>query len=97
MAIGSPFTWGRNGRKLTPEQVERERALVAAAQGRMGDTSPVGHWTQGATRVVDALGGVLRERRTDKAEEAGMAGADESRSCPCKPDRGPDWLHGATC
>lgn len=72
----SPFIWGRNGRKLTPDQVARERDLVSAAQGRMGDTSPVGHWTQGATRVVDALGGVLRERRTDKAEEAGMAGAD---------------------
>ncbi|HBT37619.1 MAG TPA: hypothetical protein DEB52_16925 [Hyphomonas sp.] len=72
----SPFVWGQGGRKMTPDQVERQRELVAAAQGRMGDTSPVGNWMQGATRVVDALGGVLRERRTDKAETEGMAGAD---------------------
>lgn len=73
----SPFIWGRNGHKLTPDQVERQRKLVEAAQGRMGDTSPVGHWTQGAARVVDALSGVVREKRADKAEAAGMAGADD--------------------
>lgn len=71
-----PFIWGQGGRKLTPDQVESQRKLIEAAQGRMGDTSPVGHWTQGAARVVDALGGVLRERRTNKAEAAGMDGAD---------------------
>jgi len=72
----SPFVWGQGGRAMTPEDVERERQLVALARAKMGDTSPVGHWTQGATRVVDALGGVLREKRTNKAEDAGMAGAD---------------------
>lgn len=71
------FIWGQGGKKMTPEQVEQQRRLVEAAQGRMGDTSPVGHWTQGAARVVDALGGVLRERRTDSAEEAGLASADD--------------------
>lgn len=73
----SPFVWGNGGRKLTPEEVDRERELVALARSKMGDTSPVGHWTQGATRVVDALGAVLREKRTNKAEAAGLAGADE--------------------
>ena len=73
----SPFVWGKGGRAMTPEDVERERELVALARAKMGDTSPVGHWTQGATRVVDALGAVLREKRTNKAEEAGLAGADE--------------------
>lgn len=73
----TPFFVGKGGRKLTPEDVERERELVALARSKMGDTSPVGHWTQGATRVVDALGAVLREKRTNKAEAAGLAGADE--------------------
>ena len=73
----SPFVWGKGGRAMTPEDVERERQLVALARAKMGDTSPVGHWTQGATRVVDALGAVLREKRTNKAEAAGLAGADE--------------------
>jgi hypothetical protein len=62
---------------MTPEDVERERQLVAMARAKMGDTSPVGHWTQGATRVVDALGAVMREKRTNKAEAAGLAGADD--------------------
>ena len=73
----SPFVWGKGGRAMTPEEVDRERELVALARAKMGDTSPVGHWTQGATRVVDALGAVLREKRTNKAEAAGLAGADE--------------------
>ena len=73
----TPFFVGKGGRKLTPEDVDRERELVALARSKMGDTSPVGHWTQGATRVVDALGAVLREKRTNKAEAAGLAGADE--------------------
>ena len=73
----TPFFVGKGGRKLTPEEVDRERELVALARSKMGDTSPVGHWTQGATRVVDALGAVLREKRTNKAEAAGLAGADE--------------------
>jgi hypothetical protein len=73
----SPFVWGKGGRAMTPEEVDRERQLVALARAKMGDTSPVGHWTQGATRVVDALGAVLREKRTNKAEAAGLAGADE--------------------
>jgi hypothetical protein len=73
----SPFVWGKGGRAMTPEEVDRERELVALARSKMGDTSPVGHWTQGATRVVDALGAVLREKRTNKAEAAGLAGADE--------------------
>ena len=72
----SPFVWGKGNRAMTPEEVDRERELVALARSKMGDTSPVGHWTQGATRVVDALGAVLREKRTNKAEAAGSAEAD---------------------
>lgn len=76
MAIG-PFIWGEGGQALTPEQVAAKRELAELAASRAGDTSPVGHWTQGAARVVDALGGVLNERRADKAETAGMSGADD--------------------
>ena len=73
----APFIWGEGGQALTPEQVARKRELAELAASRAGDTSPVGHWTQGAARVVDALGGVLNERRADKAETAGMSGADD--------------------
>lgn len=70
-----PFFWGRNGQAMTPEQVARERELAQLASERAGDTSPVGHWSAGAARVVDALGGVLRDRRADRAEQAGLAAA----------------------
>ena len=36
----SPFVWGKGGRAMTPEDVERERELVALARAKMGDTSP---------------------------------------------------------
>lgn len=77
MVMQSPFVWGQGGQALTPEQVARKRELAELARGRAGDTSPVGHWTQGAARVVDALGGVLNERRADRAEAEGLASADE--------------------
>lgn len=77
MAMGTPFTWGSKGRKMTPEAIERERALLEKIQGRAGDTSPVGHWLQGAGRVVDAITGKVRERRADASEKMGMDSADE--------------------
>lgn len=70
------FLWGEGGRALTPEQVARERELATLKAQRSVDTSPVGHWSAGAARMVDALGGVLGERRARKAEEEGMASAD---------------------
>lgn len=70
----SPFLWNDN-RAMTPEQVKRERER-AAQQSQVGnDFSPVGHWTQGAARLVSALGGHLREGRADRAEDAGASGA----------------------
>ena len=73
----NPFVW-KDGKAMTPDEVARQRLLSAAALGRAGDTSPVGHWSQGAARVVDTLGGVLREKRAGKAEAKGLAGADAS-------------------
>jgi hypothetical protein len=77
LGINTPFIWGRHGEMLTPEQVARKRELAELALAKAGDTSPVGHWTQGAARVVNALGGVLNERRADRAEKAGLASADD--------------------
>ena len=63
---------------LTPEQVERLRNSSAAAALAGADTTPVAHWSAGLARVVDALGGYRGNIRADKAEEAGLAGADEA-------------------
>jgi hypothetical protein len=79
MAAGqnAPFVWGSGGRKLTPDQIAKQREIAEAMIAQSGDTSPVGHWTQGAARVAQALAGVVKERRADSAEtsanQSGMA------------------------
>lgn len=65
-ALG-PFVWGAGGSKKTPEEIARDKEIAAELLMQAGNTSPVGHWTQGAARVVDALGGVLKQRRADAA------------------------------
>lgn len=68
MAASDFFIWGQGGTKKTPEQVAREREIADAILMKAGNTAPVGHWTQGAARVLDALGGVVRQRRADAAD-----------------------------
>lgn len=78
MAVGvldprKGIVWQDDGSSLTPEQIDQLQALEV--RRRMGgvDTSPVNHWSQGAARVVDALGGVLRERRLANAASENKA------------------------
>lgn len=68
------FFWGAGGSKKTPEQIAREREIAETLLMKAGNTSPVGHWTQGAARVVDALSGVVKNNRADAAETAGREG-----------------------
>lgn len=74
----TPFIWGQKGQQLTPDQVERLRVVSALATRAGSDTSPVGHWTQGLARVVDALGAYRGNQRADAQEAAGLASADEA-------------------
>lgn len=69
----TPFVWGRGGRRMTPEEIAREREIADKLGMQAGDTSPVGHWTQGAARVVNALGGVMADRRANAATELNAA------------------------
>lgn len=77
----APFVWGAGGSKKTPEQIAQEKEVAAEILMRAGNTSPVGHWTQGAARVVDALGGVIKERR---ANAAGAENASHNQSVIAK-------------
>lgn len=61
------FIWGAGGARKTPDQIARDREVAAALMAQGVDTSPVGHWTQGAARVANALAGVVRDRRADGA------------------------------
>lgn len=69
-----PFMWGSGGRRMTPEDIERERAVAMSLM--QPDFSPVQHWTQGLGRVANAALGGLRERRADRASAANAAESD---------------------
>lgn len=63
----APFQWGAGGRRMTPEDIARERAL--AARMTQVDYSPVASPWQGLARVSENLVGAMRERKADKAAE----------------------------
>lgn len=72
MAVGSLsdfFVWGDGGKALTPDEIAQRRKVEAALLARGVDTSPVGHWSQGAARVADAIAGAFRRGRLDEAED----------------------------
>ena len=68
----SPFMWGAGGARMTPEQIAKQREIAEAMIARGVDTSPVGHWTQGAARVAQALFGSIGASRADAAEKESM-------------------------
>lgn len=68
----SPFVWGAGGARMTPEQIEKQRQIAEAMMARGADTSPVGHWTQGAARVAQALFGAIGASRADAAEKESL-------------------------
>lgn len=71
------FVWGRGGQQLTPEEIAQARALETRRAMQGIDTSPVGHWTQGAARVADAIAGAFRRGALDRAEQANQAFNDK--------------------
>lgn len=60
------------GGVMSPDQVTRRRKMADAMMQQAGDTSPVGHWTQGAARMANALAGGINNWRADKGEAAGQ-------------------------
>lgn len=63
------FTWGAGGSRMTPEDIALQRAVLARRRAAGTDTSPVGHWTQGAARLFDAFGDVVQEKRLDSSAD----------------------------
>lgn len=68
MSAQEPFTWGQGGRRLTPDDIARERAM--AARQMQTDYSPVASPWQGLARVAENLTGAIRSRDADKASQA---------------------------
>lgn len=73
----APFLWGQGGRKMTPDQVDRERLVAQALMAQASDTSPVGHWTAALNRALQGVTGGIRQRRAGRAEDEGLAAAAE--------------------
>src|SRR5215207_2074920 len=74
MALGDPFVWGEGGSALTPEQLKERRKVAAALlHKRVGDASPIGHWTQGLARVADGVLAGLEARDLDAKERENTA------------------------
>ncbi|WP_313607317.1 hypothetical protein [Rhizobium sp.] len=66
MAAEGAFVWGRNGRKLSPEEMAKQREIADAMMRKGMDYSPVAHWSQGAARVAEGVLGALDAREIDK-------------------------------
>lgn len=62
----------------SPKSLEARRRIADALMMRGADTSPVGHWSQGAARVADALIGGAEGMVYDRQERAATRGARES-------------------
>lgn len=62
------FTWGQGGQRRTAGQIERDRKVAEALAKGGADYSPIQHPTQGMARVMQALAGVVKERRATEAE-----------------------------
>jgi hypothetical protein len=71
------FFWGEGGQPMTEEEIARQRQIAEALTAGSIDTSPVGHWTQGAARLAQALVGQVKEGRADRAA-AGNADYNKS-------------------
>ncbi len=74
-AMQAPFQWGRGGKRMTPEQIAREREIATAMMGI--DASPVYSPWQGLARVAENVVGGLRNRKADKAERANLDYSDQ--------------------
>lgn len=66
-----PFVWGKGGRRMTPQDIAREREIAASLM--QPDYSPVQHWTQGLARVAGNVTGALQDRAAVDASEANQA------------------------
>jgi hypothetical protein len=73
----SPFVWGANGARMTPEDIVAQRKVADALAAQAGDASPfptgtrgAGEWTQGLARVAKGISAGMDYREADAASKA---------------------------
>lgn len=62
-----PFQWGQGGARMTPDDIAMRRKMAMQESAAGMDFSPVQSWTQGASRVAQALMGAIDNKQLDKA------------------------------
>lgn len=72
--VTEPFVWGAAGRRMTPEQMDAERAIAQSLM--QSNYSPVGSVWEGLGRVADNVTGALQARKLDKTDQANTARSD---------------------
>lgn len=88
-----PFVWGSGGRRLTPEQIAQQRAIAQQQMQTGMDYSPIGHWSQGLSRVAQGLLGGLEMRELAEQE---AQNAEENRRIAAALLRGGNEVSFAT-
>ncbi len=66
------FVWGSGGAQLTPTQIDAQRKVAQALMAQGTDSSPVQSWTQGASRVAQAIFGGMQARDANDTAKANM-------------------------
>jgi hypothetical protein len=66
----APFTWGAGGARMTPEEIAAQRKVAQEMIKQGADYSPIQSWSQGASRVAQALLGGFESREADQASKA---------------------------
>lgn len=74
-AMQAPFQWGSGGRRMTAEQIAREREIAEAMSAV--DYSPIYSPWQGLARLGENVMGGLRARDANKAEQSNLQYSDE--------------------
>lgn len=67
------FVWGSGGAQLTPTQIDAQRKVAQALMAQGSDYSPVQSWTQGASRVAQAIFGGMQARDANEAAKSNQS------------------------
>lgn len=91
-AMQEPFVYGQGGRRMTPDQIAREREI---AQSMMGvDYSPIASPWQGLARLSQNLLGGLREHDARKSQDENQRYSAEQLKALTNPSGLPSAMGG---
>lgn len=71
-SIPPMFGNGDPNKQMTPNEIQRRRALADALLENGESQQPIQHWMQGVSRVVDAGVGAHMHRKLDGQERSGF-------------------------